>query len=514
MMTVSNMLVKGNVLSSSMGIRYQEATQIQAVVQDMMQDLQQGAYISSNSHKNRLEYTTYNSAGTAVKKVFGICYAGANVASTDTTCSVNSGANTTAYLKLSTDGGSTWVSPYRISAFNEYQLTGTPLFLYAHDANNCTSFTDTDANGVWLSGTDAAGVTSSCGSFTTTSPLLSSPNQATKVVLSGFQFTSSNGSPAIPRTLPTNVFMASPQGVVISTAAAVSPGVKDTPLLKSFTTNTANSLFGLAFWAYGIQWDTSRQRLIVVGNGAHNTPTVYQVDRAGVLIGSGKTLSGPASYIPVAVALLQDGLTVMVLDYNGGPKINWYNLNGSLPLTAFKTLDLSHPSNSSPSVGGASALVQSPSWGMLYDPKYPDEVFVLGTDPADGAYKIFEISTITGALATTVIAGGKLSLPAAFDATHIPYGLSQEPTTGDFLVTRDYVYGSAPNHSIDIYRITSSGTATSFSVNVDDLGSTATTTAGGFGLSYNPESNHFFLSDILTGKMYEIYPSVIISPRS
>jgi type II secretory pathway component PulJ len=128
---MSTFLVKGNAISSAMSQRYREATEAHSVILDIQQDLAQGAYISDNSHTNRLEYTTYDSSGNAFKKIYRIT----------TISSMN-------YLQLSTDGGTTWGSPYRISLYTQYKLTGTPLFLYAQDANNCTSFVDSNANGV------------------------------------------------------------------------------------------------------------------------------------------------------------------------------------------------------------------------------------------------------------------------------------------------------------------------------------------------------------------------------
>jgi len=508
MMAITNMMVKGAAQSGSMETRYQEAIEVQAVVQDMMQDLAQGAYISNNSHKYRLEYTTYNTSGTATKKVYGICYAPATVAGTDTTCSVSSGTNNTAFLKLSLDGGSTWGSPYRASGFNDYYLTGTPTFVYAQEGNNCTLFTDTDANGVWLSGTDAAGAATNCSSVRTTNPVLPYPSFASKVILAGFSFAAkggTTGSYSVPRALPSYVFMSAPQGPLVSYSAAVSPGVKDSPLLHSFDNNTANSLFGSGFWAYALNWDPVRQRLLVTGG---YPAKILQVDRSGVLIGPPLPLYNGG--LPDGIVLMEDGVTAIVLDAFG--KVNWYNLKDTLPLVPTRILTLSDSRNGTPALAGSTNLVNSP-YGLSYDPKYPNEIFVLGYDPADSNPKIFEIDITTGAYATNVLSGGKLALPAAFDATHLAFGLSQEPTTGDFLVTRDYVNGSSPNKTIDIYRITSSGSYSYFSVNIDDLGSTATTTAGGFGAAYDPVTNHLFLSDVSTGKIYEVYPDRLISPR-
>lgn len=511
-LSITNLLIKGNSVSASMDTRYREAIEVQSLILDLQKELQQGAYISDNSHKYRLEYTTYDGVGNAKKKVYGICYAPSSVSSSDTTCGVSSASNTTPYLKYSSDGGSTWGSPYRISFFNKYQLTGTPMFLFAQDANNCTRFTDTNNNGVWTLAADGAGSSYACGSFSTSNPILSKPSQASKIVWSGFQFRANITTEPVTRSLPSNIFMLAPQGLVVSNASAVSPGVKDSPLLASFVTNTANSLFGTNFDVRHALWDPARLRLLVVGHHNGGGAAIFQMERNGVRIAPVYNIVDTTVQLD-SVALQEDGQTVLALD-DSTKKIYWYSLSGNSTLNPMQILNLGNPSLGSPALSSSTNLVNSPA-GMLYDPKYPGEVFVVGVDPADSAMKIFEINTSTGTLATTLLSGGKLALPAAFDASHPPSGLSQEPTTGDFLVARNYVNGSSSSLNIDIYRITSGGSYSSFSVNTYDLGSTATTgTAGYWGLSYNAHSNHLFLTDSNAEKVYEVYPSVLISPRS
>jgi hypothetical protein len=500
MLAITNMLIKGSAISATMDARYKEAAEVHAVIQDLMQDLAQGVYISPNSHKQRLEYTTYDTSSSAVKEVYAICYATANASSTDTACAVNSGSNTTPYLKYSTDGGATWGSPYRLSAYNKYKLIGTPIFLYAQDANNCTSFTDTDANGVWLSGTDSAGVFADCGAYDTSSPILTSPTQATKVVLQSFAFTTGSGVPEAIRNLPTNIFMAAPQGVVVSTSAAVSPGVKDSQLFHSFDVKTANSLFNTTFALYSLRWDPVRQRLLAAGRNSDVSGAVlYQVDRTGVLIGPPIPISAQTSapsVLPVGMALLEDGETLVVADSLNN-RIKWFNINSSPPLNPFKSL-------------AVSTLSQDP-YGMAYDPRYPNEIFVYGGYP-NGTYnyKIEEIDTTAGALATNVIPGGVLTLTGDPDTYGIN-DLTLEPLTGDFLATVAHIYGSAPNRTIRIYRIPVSGSQSYVEFNIDALGNSSTSI--NWFSAYDPETNHFFLYDPGQGKIHEVIPDKVITAR-
>jgi hypothetical protein len=203
---------------------------------------------------------------------------------------------------------------------------------------------------------------------------------------------------------------------------------------------------------------------------------------------------------------------VIALD-DSAKKVYWYNLNTMSPLSPSRTFNLANPSTGTPALTGSSNLVNSPT-SIAYDPTTPTDFYVVGTDPADSALKILAIDSTTGSLSTASLATGKLALPAGITAGNPPGGLAIEPVTGDFLVVRNSVSGSSPNKLITVYRITRAGVSTSFTVNIDDIGSTATGTAGYWGLGYSQDSNHIFLSDTVTGKVYEVYPSVLITPRS
>jgi prepilin-type N-terminal cleavage/methylation domain-containing protein len=113
-LSIANFVLKGNLYAQSMDKRFREAAEIQMLCFDIQQDLKQGASISNNSSDIRLEYTTYNTSGTAIKKIYQLSTSGGKQ-----------------YLQVSTDGGSTWNSPYRMSSYTAYSLNGSPKFLYA-----------------------------------------------------------------------------------------------------------------------------------------------------------------------------------------------------------------------------------------------------------------------------------------------------------------------------------------------------------------------------------------------
>jgi hypothetical protein len=480
-LSFTNFLIKSSATASSLGMRFREANEVHMFLLDIQQDFKQGASISSNSHDTRLEYTTYDASGAATKKIYRI-----------TTISGKQ------YLQLSLDGGSTWGSPYRVFSYDKYTLSGSPKFLYSWAVNNCTDFVDSSGDGVWLSGSDTAGAYLSCTEGTS-APALTSPSQATKVAFHNFQFSAGGGVPEATRSLPSDIFLNVQTPLVRSTLAAVSPAVKESPLVQSFTTNTANSLFGTGFDVRSAAWDPTRQRLIIVGHYG-TTHTIYLADRLGVLIRS--PLTTTANTIKAyGAAVKADGTSLLLLgstDSGTTYSLYGFDVSGSSPLATSSTVSLT-------------GIVNSPK-GIAYDASTPNDFYVVGTNTGTSALEITERNASTGALVGTAWA-----LPAAFDGTHPPGGLAIDPVTGNFIVVRNYINGTSPNKTIDIYIITrATGSSSYFSVNIDDIdsGSATTGTNGNWGLGYDAMNNRLFLCDTIRDKIYEVIPSQLISPRS
>lgn len=491
-LSISNFLVKTNVTSASMSDRMREVNEVHAWVDDIQRDLSKGVYISDNSFSDRLEYTTYNSAGSAIKKIYGICYHPAVTDSTYTTCRKSSVSNTTPYLKLSLDGGTTWGSPYRITTYNKYRLTGTPQFLYAQANNNCTVFTDTNNNGVWLSGEGRSSV--ACGTTTATSPYLDKPSQAIKVILKGFQFTTGTGSPESIRALPGDIFIAAPQGPVRSNTAVTSPGVTDTPLVQSFSTvNASNPQFPSGFAAGGVTWDPAHERL-VIGSKGSSLATMFQTERNGVQINDPLTLTNN-TLRQDSLAMENDGKTAIVLTQIGANyAVYRVNIDSTPPLVPYGTFLIPDATLS--------------YFGVGFDPNAPQYVY-LAYQNNSSQRRIVEYNKHTGAAT-----GNFWALPAAFTSLQDIGGLYVEPTTGDFIALKNLIYTSGGSSYIDIYRITRAGASSYFSINLSRIGNT--TPAGStatFQFAYDPKTNRLFLSDRFQGRVYEVVPPVIITPR-
>jgi type II secretory pathway pseudopilin PulG len=494
-LSISNFLIKGNVATNSLGDVRKGTAEIQLLMDSLRRDLSQGAYISDNSYDQRLEYTIPDASGNALKKIYRLYTTGGST-----------------YLQLSLDNGSTWGSPYAVSPYTKYKIinqsgVGTaPRFVYA-GIKDCVDFQDTNANfifdpgtvnsdGSYTVGADTI-ASSSCSNFSGSA--MKKPSEAKHIDLQYFNFSTQTGSPVASRPLPANnYFIAVAPGLVRSTSTPLpSPAVKDPPLLQSFVTNTANSLYTTGFAVRGVTLDPSHQRLVLVGNHSSGSSTMYAADRDGVLMGSPLTTSVTTLNFD-SVAMEADGKTILALD--GTNKIVYrYDISGTSPITPTTTLNM----------GSATNQINTPK-SVMYDPSTSSYFYVVGADTSTGAWKIFEFSKTTSNAAATAT----WALPAAFDGTHPPSGLALEPNTGDFLIVRNYVNGSGATSAIDIYRLTRAGVSTSFSININDLGSTATGTTGNFGMAYEPKTNRIFLTDSATNKVYEVMPSLLISPRT
>ena len=503
-LTIANFVMKGSLQLALTTSRFQEAPEIQSLISSIESDMAQGAYINPDSSDQWLQYTTYDGSGNAVVKIYQIY--------------TNGGKK---YLRLSLDGGSTngWISPYRVSGITQYVLLGTPAFLYGIPWNQCRDFTPIAPGGVsnnsntgqfsCVQGSVASGNTGGNTGNGTLGSNMSNASQATKLVLSGFNFAPDMGGTkqaSAQRTVLPLMMMTVNPGLVranSSTITMTSPALLDSSIVTQFPTRTANSLLGPSYYVSGLAWDPSRDRLLVANSGGSTVPTlVTSIGHDGVLIGQDtkELIDGPNGND--AFALDVDFKSFSLGTFGAYVP---YPSEGNLPIKR----------NLGNAVNPAASTVTGFAGGAAIDPTFPALWFVGMKDANDGQQKVYGFNKFTSAAAPS----SPWALPAAyFDDTHPIAGLAIEPLTGDFLVLRGFVNNpGTANATIDVWRVVrgggylpSSGTAPYFSIKVPS------TTLGVRGFTYDPLTNHIFFADnyqtaAANANIYEAIPPLIIT---
>lgn len=440
--------------SLEMGIRMQTLQETEAILQAIRRNLQMTTAIHPGSNSQKLVMTVMDENGNPMTIAYRI----------------NSN-----FLQRSYDGGDTWESPYSMSTETKYRLD-SGKFLFCGYGNNCTEFTDTNGNGDYEPGVDAAGTLASGYSGTA----LSSPDQAVKIALSDFVFNRQVGNPVIKRT------------VLTSLVHLYKPFMRtSSPLLQSFITDTTNSSFGsTAFDVRGLYYDLATSRLAVVGRRSSGTNVIYFVDRDGVLIDT--TVTTGVSGIQLDSVCMESDLSTLVVLDSTASKVYRVDSTSNTVLTTITTTSLTPSAVSNPRA-------------VACDPLNPDNFYLIGT--ASGSIKILERNKSTGSSVNT------WSVPAGLTN---PAGMFVDPLTGHFYVVQNSVSGSGSNRTITIYKIDRSSPTTTdtFTINLADIGSSATNATTNFwGLAYDPNTNHLFLSDTYSDRIYEIVPDRLISPR-
>lgn len=499
-LSIANFLVKSNVTATSVSTRVKEADEVHAVIDDIRQDLLKGAYISPNSYDLRLEYTVPAdlTTGTATKKVYRIITSGS-----------------AHYLQLSTDGGTTWGSPYGVAAYTKYDVGPYAKFLYADIDNNCADMVDTDLDGL----SDSLKPTPCMSQPATLAwGTMWYPTQAASVVLRNFRFTTNTGVPTASHPMPytstgkewnnttmswvasmdnSDIFLKVNPPLVRSNTSPPSPYVKDPLALQSFSTNTAASMYGTDFDIRAITWDPSRRRLILAGHNNGTDSQIFVADRNGVIMGDtlGRDLSDPSLQVD-GVAIEGNGKIILVLD-GTNRMIYRYNLNSPGTLSPISSLDLS-------------AFTLTTLDSIAFDPSTPDDVYIVGWNNTNSRHEIWEINKRTGATVATWPITGYLLDPS----WHPPAGFFIEPLTGDFLVTSKHPLGTASDPLLPIFRINRGTSALSLiSLHLTDLGILSTDPDSIWGLTYDPACNRLFVSSDQKAKVWEIMMDQLITAR-
>lgn len=486
-----SLVTKANLTGTSFSGRNRALIELESLFQTMRQNIAESTQIDPKSFNRKIILTHLDSNNQPKTLIYQIV----NVGGKD-------------ILQISNDGGTTWESPYNIAADTTYAVTGK--FIYCGVQNgvfwstqyNCTQFTDTNGNGQFDAGIDTAAL---APGFSGTA--LTRPEQATKVLLSGFSFDRQTGNPPIKRSFP-EIFVKLKPISIWSTVTKV----------NKFATNSGS--FNAAFQPYSILWDTRGRQLMLAGHGQN---ALYGATREGAAVSfydkNTSTLSTPLDLSGTYAGAVYDGMALETYDGqnilylldNTASKVYRYDLLNYTPVAS-----LDFTAGGAINTGNAPAI--SPLKAVAYDLNTPTDFYLLGT--ISGVLKIDERNKTTGA--RVVANGGPWALPAGLTS---PSGMTVDPLTGDFYVAdKDPTCGGAPSTcTLKIWHITRSSPTTTDTFNITlnvggagtgGIGSVATNlTTNWFNLSIEPDSNRLFLSSLADNAVFEIAPDRLLIPK-
>jgi prepilin-type N-terminal cleavage/methylation domain-containing protein len=362
-----------------------------------------------------------------------------------------------------------WLSPYITSAANTYTISTGAEVLYCGQANNCTRFTDTNGNAAYNAGVDAAPVLVSGPGAA-----LTSPEQATKLLLKGWTFTRSDMTPSIGFTLPdTYISLPTPGFAPISRS------------VSSFSTNTTASSFPTGFNVADIDYHVPTRQLALVGG----TNMLYLTNTEGVLQQAPITVAGATAL--TSVALDSNGDKAWVLDTNASVKAVW-RINTATG--AADTINFAYESSG----------ITSPS-AIVYDPANANSIYVLGQTSGGTVTTLSKVDWNGSSYAV----GATLSLPTNLTATsNTAGGAAIDPVSGDIYIIRKNMAGIGGAET-NLFRINTASPTTldDFHITWGTTGlDTVTTAEDYFGLALDPTTNRMFISDRNLDKVYVALP--------
>jgi type II secretory pathway pseudopilin PulG len=379
-------------------------------------------------------------------------------------------------LQMSEDGGTTWGSPYSMSSASTYKVTGSK-FIYCGFQRNCTDFTAASTGALF---TDPV-------AFSLAAPsgqvALASANQATRVMWYPFLFDRQQGQPTIKQYWGHN------WAVLGKHLGKASSNVR---LVQRFSTNGSGTTFGTDFSVRAVAWNT-REQFLVVGGYKTANDAFFTVNAEGVGINTIQTELPYNSHGFSGIGRLDgicvegNGNTAYVLDGNNTTLAN-------LQLTTGRVVD--QPKKRSDSFTNAMAIA--------YNDNEPNVLYVIAQQ--SGNYRVFQLNK------TLMTVNTSWALPSGLTA---PNGFFVEPVSGDFYIVQNAVAGSGGTRTLTIYDVSraSSTTANTITINLADIGSSATSVTSNFwGLAFDPTSHHLFLSDTVSNQVYELVPNRLIAP--
>jgi prepilin-type N-terminal cleavage/methylation domain-containing protein len=448
-------MTKAKVSAATVAVRRQAMVETETVYQLLSNHIQHAVEISTQSHRRRLILTVLNPDGTLSNQQWRI----QTVAGQDV-------------LQRSEDNGVTWISPFAISADSIYRMNGGEFF-FCGSGNNCTRFTDTNNNGVYNVGTDAAGTLATGYAGTA----LTAPNLGTKVVVSNFIFDRKKGMPNVIRQFPDTVNALLKGKPVLSTIQPV----------QSFNTNTAASGLPATFDVTTLHYQPSAEELWLAGTDSSGSNRLYRLNREGVFLNDPIQVSALNTAQWTSLVMDTDGSSLLGFNAATNRAVRISSLTGQV----LSQLDLS--------------AVASAIKAVAVDPSTPDDMYVLGQ--VAGTYRILRRNKTTGLASGTP---SQWFLPAGLTN---PSGMAIDPVSGAFYV----VHNTVAAGNLTLYRVDPANPllADTLTVNLAAIGSSATAaTANGFGLSMDVLGNRLFLSDRFSDKVFELIPNRLLAPST
>jgi prepilin-type N-terminal cleavage/methylation domain-containing protein len=429
---------KSKANSSGLGYQRQLAMEVNQAIENLTKELEQAHTIQSTSYNQKLFCETVDiHTNTFTNSIWRI--------------SPMSGANR---LEYSPDNGSTYYSPYPLSNTTSYTLTSGDI-LYCGDENNCTVFQDTNANGVYGAG-DAAGTLAS--GYTGTA--LTSPANATRIVLRNWVFNRSNAYNALQFNLP-DMFIRLPE-------RGYGSSNNNTVTISSFSTVNGSFPAASAFDVADVAFHAPSKQLFVVGE----TNVIYRVNNDSVFIGPPVTVSNISTAKFTSISAEADPSILWTLDSTAKkiykvPVSEWGSTATGQLLDDFYYSSLTSI---------RSIAVNEGISGSIFI------VALNGTNP-----QLLQLNSASGAIQAT------WNLPAGLNN---PGGAEIDPISGDVLIWNQTVSSNVAT----LYRIrlgtAPSVTSTTTSYNLLNIDSTNISNGTRyFGLGLDVNKNRFYLSD-------------------
>jgi type II secretory pathway pseudopilin PulG len=338
-------------------------------------------------------------------------------------------------LEFSADGGTTWRSPYPVSAANAYSVTGN--FSYCTEANVCSA---------------------------------SPSSSSRKIRLNGWVFTHNSTGQRfdVPET-----YLNMPTRAVANTTTTIS----------SFSTNSG-TFPSSGFTVADLTYHPATKQLVVVGG----TNQIYRVNPEGILIGTVLTVPSTEASAPTisSIDLEPDGAFAWIIDTANSriKRINMTDGTVSTPNYTFTSQGFINMRGIAYEEGDTSSPIR-PIRFVSSTSAVPTATYItMSRADGTGVANWSTANISTSAYVPLVGTAGGVALDTISSDGEM-FIIGQTVTSGNVTV-----YRYNPAHTGY-----STGSNYSFTLNLGQMGSSDTSTNRNFGLAFDPTNNRLFVAD-------------------